>query len=241
MKFDLHIHSQLSFDSLSKIDRIVTHAKKCGLNGISITDHNVFKDIPSNFVYDEYFWLIPGSEIHTEIGDIIGLFISKNLKMKKSIDLIKEIHDQNGIAILAHPFKRIQQYPELVISNLDAVEVINSRWVDLNNYKHDTKVTNLMNSVSGRSGGSDAHFLFEIGRTFLATPKISSPHDLKRIIIEGKGEIFSKAFSSWLDEASQLINLYKNPSFYQVGRIFYRLMRRLIKGNPAKIFYENVK
>jgi len=40
LKIDLHIHSQYSTDGLSKPESIVKRAKKKGLDGIAITDHN---------------------------------------------------------------------------------------------------------------------------------------------------------------------------------------------------------
>lgn len=40
MRFDLHIHSGYSFDSLLDPKRIIKKAIKKNLNGIAITDHN---------------------------------------------------------------------------------------------------------------------------------------------------------------------------------------------------------
>ncbi len=40
LKFDLHMHSYFSFDSLNHPEKIVQHAIKAGLDGIAITDHN---------------------------------------------------------------------------------------------------------------------------------------------------------------------------------------------------------
>ena len=241
MKFDLHIHSEFSFDSLSKIKDIINSSKRCGLSGIAITDHNVFTKIPMNSLLNENFWLISGSEVHTELGDIIGLFIKHRLKSRESLSLINEIHDQGGIAILAHPFKRIHNYPEEIIMHLDAIEIVNSRWVDLNLYNHVGKIKQLMKLISGRSAGSDSHFLFEIGRAYVETPTLHSLEELKKVICEGTGICCATSFSSWLDEASQFVNLYKKPSFYQCGRIFYRLLRRMIKDKPSKVLYERVK
>ncbi|MCK5234581.1 MAG: PHP domain-containing protein, partial [Candidatus Aenigmarchaeota archaeon] len=40
MKLDLHIHSERSCDSFMKAGKIIEIAKKIGLDGIAITDHN---------------------------------------------------------------------------------------------------------------------------------------------------------------------------------------------------------
>jgi len=40
MKYDLHIHSKYSHDSLLSPDNILKVARKRGLGGIAVTDHN---------------------------------------------------------------------------------------------------------------------------------------------------------------------------------------------------------
>jgi len=126
MRFDLHVHSRKSYDSFSSVENIIRYAKKRRLKGIAITDHEHFLsdgDIDCHLGDD--FWVIKGAEMYTELGDIIGLFLSKPLKSGSSSDLIHEIHDQGGIAILAHPFKRTNHnYPEKILEMIDAVEMM---------------------------------------------------------------------------------------------------------------------
>ena len=40
MKFDLHIHTKYSIDSTSKPEKIVKIAKKRGMDGVAVSDHN---------------------------------------------------------------------------------------------------------------------------------------------------------------------------------------------------------
>ena len=56
LKFDLHIHSKHSKDSLMDKERIKKIAQKKGLSGIAIADHDAMTDIhqPS--------FIVPGSE-----------------------------------------------------------------------------------------------------------------------------------------------------------------------------------
>ena len=42
-KFDFHIHSKYSFDSFMDIEKIIKVAKKRGIDGIAIADHNTIK------------------------------------------------------------------------------------------------------------------------------------------------------------------------------------------------------
>ncbi len=227
MKFDLHIHSHLSYDSLSSINAIVQYARKRDLRGIAITDHNISaSDTIVRTDLDSDLWIIKGNEVKTDIGDIIGLFISGPLRNTKANALIDEIHDQGGIAVLAHPFKYRRNYPPLLLEKLDAVEVINSRWIDLGSLKANPAVDQLLATVKGRSAGSDAHFPFEVGRACWVTPHIKTPEDLKKSICSNSGQAFACRTSEWLDGASQCVKFIKHPSARQLAYITYRLLRR---------------
>jgi len=73
MKLDLHIHSKYSKDSLLKPETILKVAKKRGLGGIAVTDHNTIKGglFTQKINDDKNFVVIVGSDIKTEYGDII--------------------------------------------------------------------------------------------------------------------------------------------------------------------------
>ena len=43
MKFDLHVHTRFSKDSDADIDAIIHHAKKNGLDGFAVCDHDVIE------------------------------------------------------------------------------------------------------------------------------------------------------------------------------------------------------
>lgn len=164
LKFDLHIHSYYSFDSLAKPRAIAQQALKKGLDGISITDHNAFKidwgELKSEF---PELIIIPGTEIGTKgVGDILCYFIHKEIRSKDPFEVIKQTHDQGGIAVLAHPFhhnRTLESYPEKLMELLDAVEVGNSH-----NIGNNELTIELANQYSKPgTGGSDAHFTYEIG------------------------------------------------------------------------------
>lgn len=233
MKFDLHLHSCNSFDSFSSVEKVIKYAKKQGLSGIAITDHEkILSDEYIERYTDRNFWLIKGEEVYTEIGDIVGLFLSGPLKERSAARLVDEIHSQGGLAILVHPFKRTKStYPEKILTLLDAVEVANSRWRDLSSIANNQKVNNLLAQVRGRSAGSDAHFLFEIGRAHLVTPCLSTQEELKQVIRTGTGRVVFKQSSEWLDILSQGVKFLKHPSFKQFLRLVYYSGRNFIFPN----------
>ena len=81
IKLDLHIHTNRSGDSLIKPYDILKHVKKRGLDGIAITDHgnlDAYDAIKKEF-QEAGMILIPGMEIETHIGEVIGLFIEDEI------------------------------------------------------------------------------------------------------------------------------------------------------------------
>ena len=191
MKYDLHIHSRYSPDGVLDPEKIVRIATKRGLNGIAITDHNTIKGgIEAKKYENEDFKVIVGSEISTDRGEIIGLFLSEEVKSKDVQDVISEIKDQNGIIIIPHPFDELRHsafHPtEEDVKFIDAIEGFNSRCV-FQKYnenaikfakKHDLMIT----------AGSDAHFLNEIGNAGI----ITETEDIREAILKSDVEIFGK-------------------------------------------------
>jgi len=87
------------------------YAKRNGLDGVAITDHNTVKGAlklvkrkPRGLI------VIPGIEVSTQQGHLLGLnvktLIPPNLSIKKTIELI---HEDGGIAVIPHPFAFIKE------------------------------------------------------------------------------------------------------------------------------------
>lgn len=191
MKHDLHIHSKYSSDGVLDPGKIVRIAMKRELNGIAITDHNTIKGGLEAKKYEtEDFKVIVGSEIMTETGEIIGLFISEEIKSTNVPDVISEIKDQNGIIIIPHPFDKLRHsafHPtEDDTKFIDCIEGFNSRCVSQKYNenaiefakKHDLTII----------AGSDAHFSNEIGNAGI----ITETEDVREAILTNGVGIFGK-------------------------------------------------
>ena len=229
-KADIHIHTDYS-DGFHDPETVINYAvTQTDLRVIAITDHNMFSDYELEKLENKYkIWIIPGVEIYTSIGDILALFVNNNVTLKDGGEVIDMIHTQNGLAILAHPFKRIKEYSLNIIKKLDAVEQINSRWVDLNNYSSDKKVNELLTSVRGRTAGSDSHFLPEIGNAYFETPLLKDKSELRNVISDGSVNLVCIKTTVWNDLASQFIKFIKNPESRQAVRLAYYLFRQVLK------------
>ena len=98
-----------------------------GLNGVAITDHNSIKGgLMAKSFENDNFRVIVGSEITTDRGEVIGLFLSEEIAPGNFGDVIAEIRDQGGLVILPHPFDRLRStafHPQSEdIRMIDAVE-----------------------------------------------------------------------------------------------------------------------
>lgn len=162
MKFDLHVHSKYSHDSILSPKKIIKIAKKKGLNGVAITDHNTIKGgiATSRINDDKDFQVIVGEEIKTEFGDVVALFISEEIKARTFEDVIVEIKEQGGLSVLAHPFRHFK-YPEMIIDKLDLVEGFNARSNEEDNLRA-FQIAKKYNKAL--CAGSDVHFYFELGK-----------------------------------------------------------------------------
>jgi len=164
LKFDLHMHSYYSFDSLNPPEKIVETAIRKGLDGIAVTDHNVNR-IDWDALQKKYpqLIIIPGIEVGTAgTGDILCYFIRDELSIKDPYKLVDTVHEKNGLAVLAHPYhhrKKSFSYDSKLLKSLDCIETGNAH-----NLSNTEKAFKLADEFSKPyTGGSDAHCLYEIG------------------------------------------------------------------------------
>lgn len=191
MKYDFHTHSKYSTDGRSEPESMVKSAIKKGLSGIAVTDHNTIKGGVEAKKYETTdFEVIVGSEIMTDRGEVIGLFLSEEIKSRSFGDVVNEIKDQNGFVVVPHPFDTIRGksiFPKEEDARLiDNIEVFNSRCV-FKGYNKKAK------DFAGKSGvniiaGSDAHFLREIGTGGVATES----SDVYEAVLKGDFKVFGK-------------------------------------------------
>lgn len=57
----------------------------------------------------------------------MGLFLSREIVSRRSLEVVADIHDQGGIAILPHPYAYHQDLTPELLQQLDGVEIYNGR------------------------------------------------------------------------------------------------------------------
>lgn len=209
MKLDLHVHSSFSRDSLSRVKQILGVTKRRGIDGIAITDHDVFRTFPKRLHMG--VTVIIGSEVKTEIGDLTGLFLTEPLRSNMSLSVIDEIRDQGGLSVLPHPFRNHTLSSE-IIEKVDAVEAFNARVTLENNLR---AVQLCLNHKKPMIAGSDAHFAFEVGRGITLISHGSSEDEVRKAILKGNTRIegfqFSNEYLSMMYTMDKIVEGVKNP------------------------------
>lgn len=174
LRFDLHTHTKYSPKcGFMSPEQLVNGAISCGLNGIAVTDHNTIKGaLEARKFENEGFKVIIGCEVTTNAGEIMGLFLDQEIESNDPVEVIHEIHKQGGIAIIPHPFDEFRSSRfidiEQIVHLVDGLEVFNSRCIK----KKSNDIARQYVADSNRKlplslvGGSDAHFVNEVGNAF---------------------------------------------------------------------------
>mgnify|MGYP000664838492 CR=1 FL=1 len=77
VKLDLHIHSEHSPDGRMALDEIVACARARGLQGVAVCDHD--RALTETWDAPD-FLLIPGIELSTDRGHLLGLFVTEQIE-----------------------------------------------------------------------------------------------------------------------------------------------------------------
>jgi predicted metal-dependent phosphoesterase TrpH len=191
MKYDLHSHSKYSSDGILNPEKIVKIARKRGLSGIAVTDHDTIKGGLEAKKYEtDNFKVIIGSEVSTTRGEVIGLFLEQEIKSKNFKEVIDEIKAQDGIIVVPHPFDEMRSSTFHIekkdLKKINSIEIFNSRCV-YNKYNHKAELFAKSNKL-GVTGGSDAHFTNEIGNAGI----IIENDDVRNSILKNDLTVFGK-------------------------------------------------
>ena len=177
MIIDLHVHtSPASPCSTSPVNEIIQEAKRIGLDGICLTDHNHVwdPDEVGDLRRKHKLLILRGNEITTDQGDMVVFGLEKEIKgIVKLRDLREEVSAAKGFIIVAHPFRGFLTFgigklgltPEKAMERplfkyVDAIEVMNCKVTKKEN-RFAAKVAEGLDLPA--TGGSDAHEVSEVG------------------------------------------------------------------------------
>ena len=170
LSVELHAHSAASYDGRDSVDSLLERAAEVGLDALAVTDHDEFSasELAVQKAPDYGLVGIPGIEISSAAGHVIGLGVSKGvdpgLPFGETLDRIREA---GGIAVVPHPFQEmrsgvIENVSRDELATADAIEVYNSRLVT--GYSNRQARRFAKRRGLPMTAGSDAHVSDMVGR-----------------------------------------------------------------------------
>lgn len=177
MIIDLHVHTlPASPCSSAPVDELIEEAKRIGLDGICLTDHNYVwdPDLVEKLRQKHEFLILKGNEITTDQGHMLVFGLDRRTRgIVKLEDLRQEVNSAGGFMIVAHPFRGFLTFgvgqlglttekamERPLFKSVDAVEVMNGKVTEKEN-SFASKVCSGLGMPA--TGGSDAHEVSGVG------------------------------------------------------------------------------
>ena len=193
---DLHCHSFFSGDGVSSPEQLIESARKKGLHGFAMTDHNtcdaVFYMLDKGLMREDGqpvdgFLVIPGVEVTTAEGHLLclGAILPNDLKGTPAAEVCRLIHEKGGLAVPPHPYDLFRagiRQSVLETLEIDGLEVFNAA-TTLKRYNKQAFEYAEMRGLP-MTAGSDAHHEAAIGTayTILHTEDFSVKGMLAQIV-----------------------------------------------------------
>jgi hypothetical protein len=250
----IHAHSKFSYDGEHALDELVALARRRGFEFIAMTEHTdtLNGNQMSRFVQecrrlsDSQFLVIPGIEfVCSNDLHILGLGIALLTDSQDPTFVARFIHEQGGLAIIAHPSRNGYKIPAGLAAFIDGVEVWNARY-DGWFVPNDLAISLRKNLQKDRSviiavGGQDLHEMKSRGfvKTIVACDKLSQTTILKALK-EGSFWIsnsYLKLDPAALDEHLRLAFIACARRIYLLARSVGRPIRngfRAMRGDRPK-------
>lgn len=209
LKLDLHVHTCYSSDGITTPREVVAYAKKRGLDGVAITDHDTVEGALRLKGKTDII-IVPGIEVTALDGHVLALNVRKPLTSGLTFsETIRAIHDAGGIAAAAHPFALLKILkPAYVPPSFDAIEVINATAAPFSLSTHLSKNLALRLNLP-QIAGSDAHYGPEIGFAYTLVNADSEIDEVMHAIKRGAVAPFGRAIPWSLRLRRVSLNLKK--------------------------------
>jgi predicted metal-dependent phosphoesterase TrpH len=198
LKLEFHCHTNASKDSLTRPEDLVKAARKKGLDRLVITDHNSIAGAVAAQRLDPEL-VIVGEEIMTTRGEILAAYVTEEIPAGLTpLETIRILREQGAFISVSHPFDAWRKggWKEMdlleIIPHVDAIEIFNSRCMDPRfNQRAMTfaEKHNLPGTV-----GSDAHAIFEVGKSVVWLDPFQGPDGMREVIRQAK---YQMKLSPW--------------------------------------------
>ena len=226
-----HCHTRHSFDSLADPVTLVRRAAALGAHVLAVTDHDTWQGSVEARAAAERLKLdlhvILASEVATDQGDVIGLFLATDLLERNAQSFCDAVHRMGGLTLLPHPYKW-HRLDDALLERMDLIEVHNSRTSRADNIRAAELAFRLQKP---EMAGPDAHRAGELG---LARVEFfgERPRDeaaLKHALLHDGRRLVTANGSPWNEWLSQGVKLARRPSLGGAIALARDGARRLVK------------
>lgn len=253
LRIDMHVHTVHSGDSWLDPVAVVRIAKARGLDGVAVTDHGTIRgglkarDANS----DSRFRVIVGAEYATELGHVVGLFLTREPDLEhvqgrrqEYARVVEAIHQQGGVAVLAHPFQVRRDLAEQAFAGpvtVDCIETMNARATAARNPRANAEAAEFADRHGiPRVGCSDAHLAREIGHGltwFEGLEPGAADADIKRALLAGEGTPLGTTSPRIVIPLSQVARICVRHEYGRAPRVLARLVLTAL--GPLGLAIEN--
>ena len=180
-RLDLHVHSVHSPDGHATIDELVARARPAGLDGFALTDHNTLQGharLAELARAHPDLTLLPAVEVSTRDGHLLVYGLAELPPLGQPLlATVEWVIARGGIPVPSHPFRRVHgvggaQARTLPVPALETINGHNGAWGNA----RAAEVAASRNLAS--TGGSDAHRVVELGRSWTEFPASAATPEL---------------------------------------------------------------
>lgn len=235
--FVVHVHTRRSVDCMSAPEAIVRRAVALGIDVLAVTDHDTWQGAVDALAVvarsGARLRIVVGSEVATDQGDVIGLFLADDVRTRPAARFCDEVHEQGGLVLLPHPFKW-HRLDEELLRRVDLVEVYNARTLRSENERaaalaRDRGLPALV--------GPDAHRVGELhlARNVFEGPPPADEAALKQALRTAPRRFVLEPVSIWNEWRSQAVRMVKQPDPSALYWLARGAARRLIKPGEYRV------
>ena len=193
LRVEFHCHTNASKDSLTSPGELVEACRRKGIDRVVVTDHNTIAGARAVQALDPEL-IIVGEEIMTTRGEILAAFVREEIPRGLTpLETIQRLKDQGAFISVSHPFDSLRsggwQEADLlaILPLVDAIEVYNSRCM-LPRFNRAARRFAEKHQVAG-TVGSDAHAVYELGRSLMLLEPFEGPEGLRSVIRTGSQKV----------------------------------------------------
>jgi hypothetical protein len=232
-----HVHTRRSIDCLADPAAIVRRAVELGIDVLAVTDHDTWQGAVD--VLDAAtraaapLRVVLGSEVATDQGDVIGLFLQDDVRTRPAARFCDEVHEQGGLVLLPHPYKW-HRLDEELLRRVDLIEVHNARTRPAENAR-----AAALARERGLPGlvGPDAH---RVGELHLARNRFegglpAGDAELKQALLSSPRRFELAAASPWNEWRSQVVRLLRQPDAALLYSLARGAVRRVVKPGEYRL------